>query len=462
MNKITRREFIQSGTVGIGFFFLQNNVVDASFPTKYELIASKSSHKFADNLPRSSLWLYNKACPGPLITARKGEILEVKLTNRLEQPTTIHWHGIRNLNKMDGVSTLTQPAIEPGESYTYRFPVKDSGTFWYHAHHKAWEQVARGLYGPLIVTEYNDELNDHDILIVADDWKISDDYQIDEDSFGNLHDWSHGGRLGTGLTINGDSESKIPIPTNGQLRLRFINTANARILQFQLFDKKPFQVICLDGAPCRPFYQDMITLSPGQRMDVIINDVSNLSSLYEVSTGKFFEAVQFVPRLSLNQSNIKLPNSDPWYQFPSLDKAKVIDIHMQGGAMGNLSSAVFEGNERSLRDLAINESKLWAFNRTIGSYGYTLADISLGDTIILRIWNDTNWEHSMHLHGHHFWVQSREFNENKKLVLRDTYFIKTGERTDLVFVADNPGLWLFHCHMLEHHASGMGGVISIG
>ena len=97
--------------------------------------------------------------------------------------------------------------------------------------------------------------------------------------------------------------------------------------------------------------------------------------------------------------------------------------------MGNLSSAVFEGNERSLRDLAINESKLWAFNRTIGSYDYTLADISLGDTIILRIWNDTNWEHSMHLHGHHFWVQSREFNENKKLVLRDTYFIKTGERT---------------------------------
>ena len=157
MNKITRREFIQSGTVGIGFFYLQNNVVDASFPTKYELIASKSSHKFADNLPRSSLWLYNKACPGPLITARKGEILEVKFTNRLEQPTTVHWHGIRNLNKIDGVSTLTQPAIEPGESYTYRFPVKDSGTFWYHAHHKAWEQVARGLYGPLIVTEYNDE-----------------------------------------------------------------------------------------------------------------------------------------------------------------------------------------------------------------------------------------------------------------------------------------------------------------
>ena len=81
--------------------------------------------------------------------------------------------------------------------------------------------------------------------------------------------------------------------------------------------------------------------------------------------------------------------------------------------------------------------------------------------MILRIWNDTSWEHSMHLHGHHFWVQSREFNESQKVVLRDTYLMKAGEKNDLVFIADNPGLWLFHCHMLEHHAAGMGGVISI-
>ena len=147
--------------------------------------------------------------------------------------------------------------------------------------------------------------------------------------------------------------------------------------------------------------------------------------------------------------------------MPSLDNAKVIDIHMQGGAMGNLASAVFEGNERSLRDLAMNESKLWAFNGKIGGYDHTLAEVSLGETVILRIWNDTSWEHSMHLHGHHFWVQSREFNESQKVVLRDTYLMKAGEKNDLVFIADNPGLWLFHCHMLEHHAAGMGGVISI-
>ena len=238
---INRRKFLQSVSACISFFFLRNSEVNASLITRYELIASKSSHKFAYNLPASNLWLYNNVCPGPILTARKGEILEVLFTNNLEQPSTIHWHGIRNINGMDGVPELTQPAIEPGDSFTYRFPVNDSGTFWYHAHFKAWEQVARGLYGALIVTEQEDELNEQDILIIADDWKFTDDYQIDVDSFGNLHDWSHGGRFGTGLTINGESEIiKIPVPTNGQLRLRFINTANARILNFKFWKNTHF------------------------------------------------------------------------------------------------------------------------------------------------------------------------------------------------------------------------------
>ena len=68
----------------------------------------------------------------------------------------------------------------------------------------------------------------------------------------------------------------------------------------------------------------------------------------------------------------------------------------------------------------------------------------------------------MHLHGHHFWVASQEFGEEARNVLRDTYLMAAGEKADFIFVADNPGLWLFHCHMMEHHAAGMGGVIAVG
>ena len=81
--------------------------------------------------------------------------------------------------------------------------------------------------------------------------------------------------------------------------------------------------------------------------------------------------------------------------------------------------------------------------------------------VVIRAWNDTAWPHAMHLHGHHFWVDSSEFGVKKRAVLRDTYLMQPGEKAELVFIANNPGGWLFHCHMLEHHASGMGGVIYI-
>ncbi len=107
---------------------------------RYQLTANKSNVSFDGKGNETSLWLYNKTTPGPLLKARRGEIIEVDFINGLDHPTAIHWHGIRNINEMDGVPDLTQVAVEPGETFTYRFPVNDAGTFWYHAHHKSWEQ----------------------------------------------------------------------------------------------------------------------------------------------------------------------------------------------------------------------------------------------------------------------------------------------------------------------------------
>ena len=89
----------------------------------------------------------------------------------------------------------------------------------------------------------------------------------------------------------------------------------------------------------------------------------------------------------------------------------------------------------------------------------TIVSAQLGQVVELSLWNDTRWEHAMHLHGHHFWIkeESGEVRPGK----RDTHVFKRGEKASLVFIADNPGLWLFHCHMLEHHAAGMGGVIEV-
>jgi FtsP/CotA-like multicopper oxidase with cupredoxin domain len=200
----------------------------------YRLVAGPARHQLGPSgALETELWLYNAVSPGPAIVADEGDELVVDFTNNLEQPTTIHWHGIRNVNEMDGVPGLTQLPIEPGETFAYRFPVNYAGTYWYHAHNKAWEQVTRGLYGPLIVND-SKPISVLDIVLLADDWRLKEDYQLEEASLGSLRDWSHQGRLGNRLTINGQDQPVIKLQRDSFVRLRFINSANARTLEFEI------------------------------------------------------------------------------------------------------------------------------------------------------------------------------------------------------------------------------------
>ena len=132
-----RRDFLKTGAAALAVTPLP---ALGDTVRRYRIEAEPASVRLGEEgAAKTDLWLYNGTSPGPGITALRGETLEVEFTNRLEVPTTMHWHGIRNLNEMDGVPDLTQAAIEPGESFTYRFPLKDAGTFWYHAHSKGWE-----------------------------------------------------------------------------------------------------------------------------------------------------------------------------------------------------------------------------------------------------------------------------------------------------------------------------------
>ncbi|MGB2187465.1 MAG: multicopper oxidase family protein [Candidatus Puniceispirillaceae bacterium] len=458
-----RRSFIKAG--------MQAGVMTAMFSAlplpslaagvrRYAITAAPAAqHLGPTDRPATDLWLYGGTSPGPMIEARRGEDLEIEFLNNLDVPTTMHWHGIRNLNEMDGVPDLTQAAIEPGERFTYRFPLRDAGSFWYHAHNKGWEQLARGLYGPLIVRDTDEPLGPRDITLVADDWRLDEDYQLHEDSFGSLMDWSHQGRLGNWLTVNGTTDPKIPV-ASGPVRLRLINAANARTLAFRFGNGAPMRIVALDGAPCAAFEVQSVRLAPAQRVDILTTFDEGLTVLEEVSTGDAIGAAQFVDTPDA-VTPVPAITDRAWYKRPDTAGARVIDIHMQGGAMGNLDAALFEGETVPLRQLAQEHSKLWAFNGVVGGYDHMLADLALGEVAVLRVRNDTRWEHGMHLHGHHFWVNSREFGDVSRDVLRDTYLMAPGETADLIFIADNPGLWLFHCHMMEHHAAGMGGVISV-
>ena len=136
------------------------------------------------------VWAYNGSVPGPELRIRLGETLRVRFTNRLPQPTTIHWHGVRVPNAMDGVPYVTQPPVEPGGSFTYEFTPKDAGTFWFHPHVRSSEQVERGLYGVLVVEDRAPPPYTRDVVWVLDDWLLDETRQI-FDRFNTMHDLMH-------------------------------------------------------------------------------------------------------------------------------------------------------------------------------------------------------------------------------------------------------------------------------
>ncbi|MDC1357139.1 multicopper oxidase family protein [Pseudomonadota bacterium] len=452
---LSRRNFTKRSLASFLLTALPSVVFAKNKIINYKLSAEKSNFNFDKNFT-SNLWLYNHENPGPLLKANKGDILKVNFTNNLDEPTSIHWHGIKNINKMDGVPYLTQDPVQPGETFSYEFPVNQSGTYWYHAHFESWKQVAKGLYGPLVVNDKTDDLIEDDIVILADDWRLNKKYQIDKKSFGSLMDWSHAGRVGNWLTMNGKKSPQYSIKANSLARLRFINASNARILKFGS-SLKNNNIIAIDGVTVKPMLVKDFTLAPGQRIDLLINSVDLLKvDFFEISHTKQLKAFTLnVTKANNKTRDITNINFTSNWILPKLNKAKIINIRMQGGAMGNLSKANFDGVEKDFRSLATEDKKLWAFNKEIGSYEYLLAKVKLNQVVILDVWNDTRWPHSMHLHGNHFFVKSKEFKDNIDYISRDTYLMQAGEKAKLIFLADNPGKWLFHCHMLEHAASGM-------
>ena len=452
---LSRRNFTKRSLASFLLTALPSVVFAKNKIINYKLSAEKSNFNFDKNFT-SDLWLYNHENPGPLLKANKGDILKVNFINNLDEPTSIHWHGIKNINKMDGVPYLTQDPVQPGETFSYEFPVNQSGTYWYHAHFESWKQVAKGLYGPLVVNDKTDNLIEDDIVILADDWRLNKKYQIDEKSFGSLMDWSHAGRVGNWLTMNGKKSPQYSIRANSLARLRFINASNARILKFGS-SLKNNNIIAVDGVTVKPMLVKDFTLAPGQRIDLLINTVDLLKvDFFEISHTKQLKAFTLnVTKANNKTKDIANINFKSNWILPKLDNAKTISIRMQGGAMGNLSKANLDGVKKDFRTLATEDKKLWAFNKDIGSYEYLLATVKLNQVVILDVWNDTRWPHSMHLHGNHFFVKSKEFKDNSDYISRDTYLMQAGEKAKLIFLADNPGKWLFHCHMLEHAASGM-------
>lgn len=406
--------------------------------------------------PASLLWGYQGQTPGPLLRARQGETLRVRFRNELPEPSSIHWHGVRVDNAMDGVAGLTQEPVPPGETFEYAVKLPDAGTFWYHAHTMSWNQVARGLYGPLIVDEAETPFApEHDILLMLDDWRLDARGRFDEASLGHMMDWSHAGRLGNYLTVNGAIVPEVSVPANAWLRLRLINACNSRILEI---DPGRFgaRVIAYDGQPvggAREPGKAPMLLGPAQRVDLLARfDTAGPVALEEV-TGPYRFATLDVrdSEAGRGEEPALVPNKLP---APDLQNARTFKLVMEGGAMGRMGEITYNGRVQRRMDFMTNK-QFWAFNGVANMAPDPFFSVARGETVVIDVINGTNFAHAMHVHGHHFKVLERNGTPDAWQDWRDTFLTAPEGVTKIAFVADNPGKWLFHCHMLEHAAAGM-------
>ncbi len=397
---------------------------------------------------KTKVWTYNGQVPGPEIHLDLGDTLKVHLTNNLPQATTIHWHGVRVPNDMDGVPEVTQDSIAPGESFTYTFTPKDAGTFWFHPHVRGSEQVERGLYGVLVVNDPDDPDFDTDQTLVLDDWRMLDNGQIGP-RFNTGGDLMHDGRWGNVITVDGDLDKQLSFDPGSENRLRFVNTSNGRVYALD-FGRLEAQVIAVDGMKVDlPFDAQGFEVSPGNRLDVVVSipqdAIDKQFKIRDIFTRNTNTLISINTTSKVRQSVFDLPTADhypDWSEAYNLeiDKEYVLDARRAGG-MG-----------------------MMAIEWTINGKAYPDVDpLKLKHNTVnkIRFTNKSGRLHPMHLHGQFFRVIARNGQRAEEPFWRDTVLVHPKESVDIVLVPLDKGSWVSHCHILEHAEAGMMTVVEV-
>src|SRR5260221_10918165 len=395
-------------------------------------------------------YTFNGTIPGPELRVRQGDMVAVTLINKLPVSTTIHWHGISVPNAEDGVAGLTQDAVKPGASYTYRFIANEVGTYWYHSHQDTSTQLPLGLYGAIIIEPKNPPVH----------------YDRDYSVF--LHEWgaqSHDGVQGffvchatcaETLSMNDKLDKALFAAKPGDtVRVRIANSGEE--IHYPALVGVPFKVIALDGHDLNEptdLNNKFLSVGPAQRYDISFV-VPASGSVALIDGDDRAEPVGQHPMAVFGDgsSTLSYPtNATPFdfttYGTPASAK---ITLNSHFDAQYNMVLGTKPGfyNGNMTLTFPIND-KTYPNIPSIS--------IKPGDVVKIHMSNNGTFPipHAMHIHGHYFTVLA---HNGKPLsgspVYQDTAYIEQGETYDVAFLANNPGLWMLHCHMVEHDAHGM-------
>jgi FtsP/CotA-like multicopper oxidase with cupredoxin domain len=399
----------------------------------FELVAQKKQVKLSSGKVMEA-WTFNGITPGPELRVKQGDIVEVVLKNKdIEDGVTIHWHGYNVPNAEDGVAGVTQDSVLPGGTHVYRFQAKQVGTYWYHSHQQSAKQVIKGLFGSLIVEpKENAQPNTKDITVLSHAWQLSDD-----------------GSLTSAYGLK-DTLDRQKIQSGTPVRLRIINAQNYP-QSFHL-SGVVFQVAAIDGNNIQSstlIKNQKLLIAGGGRYDVVFTMPKTPVRLSSQSDAGVTPGIVFSEKKtsSIPAVNEKNPVFDP-SKYGKKQQAP-FSLHSK-----------FDRSFKMVLDsrFGFYDGKLKALFTINGQVfpNTPMLMVQEGELVKTTFINRGLDHHPMHLHGHHMLVLSRNGKPTTGSPWwTDSLDVAPGEVYEVVFKADNPGIWMDHCHNLWHAETGM-------
>lgn len=445
--------------------------------------------------------------PAPVIEATVGDILQVTFYNKMNQETSIHWHGVLLPNNQDGVPYLTTKPIAANSSFTYRFKVKHPGTYWYHSHTGLQEQ--RGVYGPLVFHPKKGKLRiNYDETVVLSDWTNENPKQVlanikKESHYyaakkGTVISWLGAFRHGTqaiknkiinsffrmegmdlsdvgydAFLINGKRTSFLEVTSRQRVRLRLINAGASTYFNVE-FSGGLMQIIEADGVAVESFFVKRLQMAIAETYDVIINvpkkkiyelrataqDGTGHSSLF-IGSGKKKVYAPKIKKPNLYLMSHSSSHSSMHSQMKRSGRKRYPIKHMTDYSKVRALKNTHFSSKKPRRKINLNltgsmKRYVWGFNnKTLRESDKIL--IKKGEVVQFILNNKTMMAHPIHLHGHFFRVLN---GQGKKSPLKHTVNVPAMSKVTIEFEADQNKDWFFHCHNLYHMKSGMSRVIA--
>jgi len=440
---------------------------------------------------------YNGQYPGPLIQAEKDATIVVRVTNEIEMPTTIHWHGVRIDNRFDGVPGVTQAAIERGDSFTYEVHVPDAGMFWYHPHVREDVQQDLGLFGNLLVTspdpDYYGPAHREEVFVL-DDMLMDEQGAIPWGDSAPTHALM--GRFGNVMMVNGQTNYRLTAKRGEVVRFYLTNVANTRTFNVT-FGGNAVKIVASDvGRYEREQWINSVVIAPAERyvVDVRFDDVGDVAISNTIQAinhfrGEFYPHVDTLSVVAVSDEAADPTISKAFEELrvheevvadidrfrPYFDRApdhelettvrvhdlpQSIVIQMEADTMF-FPPIEWNDGMPMMNWLSTGEQVTWILrDRDTGAENGDIDwKFKVGDVVKIRVFNTPDsfhpMNHPIHIHGQRFLVLNKDGVEGDNLVWKDTAIVPVGSTMDFLVEMSNPGEWMVHCHIAEHLHAGM-------